>query len=167
MNKNLKIALFGILILIGIVIMFYLIMAFFTPLNHKIIDDNKFLHFLCEQQFTCSINDKASIMCKSIDKNLRLFPKTPPLFTSYNRKKIKSNCFFTDRKMKKVLEKIVGAGQVFDDPDLLEGYSRDHSFFKPRRPTWVVKPRTAEEIQGIVRLADRNRVPITSLSDPA
>ncbi len=52
---------------------------------------------------------------------------------------------------KDALIKIVGAENVIDDPVTLDGYSRDHSFTAPRKPLLVVKPKNADEVQGIVR----------------
>jgi hypothetical protein len=62
------------------------------------------------------------------------------------------------------LEKIVGAGNVLDDPAVLEGYSRDLSFAPPRKPACVVKPRDAGEVQGIIGLANETRTPLVPMS---
>jgi len=42
---------------------------------------------------------------------------------------------------KEELVAIVGAENVFDDPDNLEMYSKDMSFVKPRKPNYVVEPK--------------------------
>jgi FAD/FMN-containing dehydrogenase len=51
------------------------------------------------------------------------------------------------------LIKIVGAENVINDPITLDVYSRDHSFTAPRKPLIVVKPKNADEVQGIVTWA--------------
>ena len=66
--------------------------------------------------------------------------------------------------IKKALEEIVGIDCVSDDPKTLESYSMDRSFFKPRRPSYVVKPRNTDEIQDIVKWANKTLTPITPVS---
>ena len=62
------------------------------------------------------------------------------------------------------LVKIVGAENVVDDPGTLDVYSRDHSFTLPRKPLMVVKPKNADEVQGIVRWANQTRTPLVPVS---
>ena len=62
------------------------------------------------------------------------------------------------------LMKIVGAENVIDDPATLDAYSRDHSFIPPRKPLMVVKPRNADEVQGIVKWANHTRTPLVPVS---
>jgi len=62
------------------------------------------------------------------------------------------------------LRRIVGEKYViFGDPEKLEPYSHDE--VPDRRyahmPEAVVRPRTAEEIAAILKLANRNRIPVT------
>lgn len=64
----------------------------------------------------------------------------------------------------KELEKIVGRDFICDDPATLKSYSQDRSFFKPRSPSFVVKPKKTEEIQAIVQLANKSRTPIIPVS---
>ncbi len=62
------------------------------------------------------------------------------------------------------LERIVGAPYViYNDPEKLEPYSRDETPGKEWRhaPEAVVRPRTAEEIAAILKLANRERIPVT------
>ena len=56
---------------------------------------------------------------------------------------------------------IVGADRVSDNPAELFIYSRDSGAQPPGRADWVVLPKTAEEISAILRLANRERVPVT------
>ncbi|MBW1856563.1 MAG: FAD-binding oxidoreductase [Deltaproteobacteria bacterium] len=69
--------------------------------------------------------------------------------------------------VKKALEEIVGVDHICDDPETLEGYSKDRSFFKSRRPSYVVRPKNTEEIQAVVKLANETLMPITPVSSGA
>ena len=62
------------------------------------------------------------------------------------------------------LIKIVGAENVITDPINLDVYSRDHSFTAPRKPLLVVKPKNAEEVQGIVKWANETKTPLVPVS---
>lgn len=62
------------------------------------------------------------------------------------------------------LATIVGSGSVLTETAILEKYSRDQSFTPPRKPNYVVKPKTLEELQGIVRLANEQLMPIIPYS---
>jgi len=61
------------------------------------------------------------------------------------------------------LRAIVGERFVETDPEKLEPYSHDetHGVAFRAMPEVVVKPRTAEEIAAVVRLANRRRIPVT------
>jgi len=61
------------------------------------------------------------------------------------------------------LARIVGPGQVITDPDCLPAYDHDE-FSLPdirRRPDLVVRPRTAEEVAAVLKLADGQGIPVT------
>ena len=58
------------------------------------------------------------------------------------------------------LRDIVGSQYVANDDAILEIYSRDMTVEKPARPDVLVMPKTVEEIQQIVRLANTHRVPV-------
>jgi len=62
------------------------------------------------------------------------------------------------------LIKIVGTDNVLDDPETLEAYSRDNSFVAPRKPRFVVKPETEDEIQKIVKWANQTLTPLVPVS---
>ncbi|MCX5904835.1 MAG: FAD-binding oxidoreductase [Proteobacteria bacterium] len=66
--------------------------------------------------------------------------------------------------LKKQIEQIVGSANVLDDPVLQERYVADQSFVRGSTPDIVVRPHRVEEIQGIVRLANRVKIPITPFS---
>lgn len=59
---------------------------------------------------------------------------------------------------------IVGAEHLRDDQETLEKYSKDQSFVSPRMPDWVVFPKNREEVQEIVKLANRHLLPIVPYS---
>ena len=59
---------------------------------------------------------------------------------------------------------IVGPEYITDEPETLERYSRDSSFVTPRRPGYVAFPKDVEEVQGIVKYANENRISVTPRS---
>jgi len=62
------------------------------------------------------------------------------------------------------LEKIVGKGNVLDDEESLKGYSRDQSFVPARRPDMVVFAEKVEQIQDVVKLANKTLTPVIPYS---
>ncbi|NVM30846.1 MAG: FAD-binding oxidoreductase [Candidatus Helarchaeota archaeon] len=64
----------------------------------------------------------------------------------------------------KELADIVGSEYVLDDPETIEKYSHDKSFVPPRNPSAVIKPKTTEEVQKIVKLCLKYKIPITPCS---
>jgi FAD/FMN-containing dehydrogenase len=62
------------------------------------------------------------------------------------------------------LREIVGAKNVLDDEETLREYSRDISFVPPMRPRCVVKPKDAEEIQKLVKWANKKLSPLVPVS---
>jgi FAD/FMN-containing dehydrogenase len=66
--------------------------------------------------------------------------------------------------IKEELTGILGAEGVLGDAESLRTYSRDYSLSTPSMPSYVVKPKNAAEIQGIVKLANKNRLPVVPLS---
>ena len=62
------------------------------------------------------------------------------------------------------LADIVGEGNVLDDPAVLEEYSKDMSFAPARQPVFVVKPKQAEEVQELVKWANRTLMPLIPVS---
>jgi len=62
------------------------------------------------------------------------------------------------------LEKVVGSGNVLDDPATLDGYSGDLSFAPPRKPACVVKPGSAGEVRKVVKLANELNFPLIPVS---
>ena len=66
--------------------------------------------------------------------------------------------------IKDQLQAIVGAANVLDSPEILEGYSKDHSLAKPGRFTCVVRPKDAHQVQRIIRLANEAKFAVVPRS---
>jgi FAD/FMN-containing dehydrogenase len=66
--------------------------------------------------------------------------------------------------IKNGLEALVGKKNVFDDEATLDAYSKDMSLNEPRRPSFVVKPKDAEEVQKVVKLAHKHLLPVIPVS---
>lgn len=61
------------------------------------------------------------------------------------------------------LDDLAGAVQVDTDPELLDGYRRDHAapgLLAAGMPAALVRPRTTAEVQAVVRAAARHGVPV-------
>ncbi|MBN1289274.1 MAG: FAD-binding oxidoreductase [Actinobacteria bacterium] len=61
-------------------------------------------------------------------------------------------------------EAIVGPGSVVDDAEVRKSYSEDHSYSPPKVPALVVRPKTPEHIRSVIRLANKERVPLVPVS---
>jgi glycolate oxidase len=59
------------------------------------------------------------------------------------------------------LQKIVGKDYVSNQTEERYFYGRDPGLMPPHEPDYVVMPKTTEEVQEIVKLANREKVPIT------
>lgn len=66
--------------------------------------------------------------------------------------------------LRKGLEQIVGANQVFDSAAVLEKYSTDGGIYPPGAPTIVVKPKNTEQVSRIVAFANSNSLPVIPVS---
>ncbi len=62
------------------------------------------------------------------------------------------------------LAAIVGRKNVIDDAGTLERYSKDGSFAAPIKPRLVVKVKSADEVQSIVKLAKETGTPLVPVS---
>jgi len=62
------------------------------------------------------------------------------------------------------LQEIVGADNVITAPQDLEQYARDGSFVKPMKPLCAARPADTEEVQAIVRLANRQSIALFPFS---
>ena len=63
----------------------------------------------------------------------------------------------------KSLAEIVGEDHVSSQPEELYIYSHDLGTTEPHRPDYIVAPRTTEEVQKIVKLANREKIPVVPL----
>jgi FAD/FMN-containing dehydrogenase len=66
--------------------------------------------------------------------------------------------------IKSELSAIAGTEYVSDDHLVIAEYSSDHSFLSAKKPTCVVKPKDTEEIQEIIRLANKHKIPVIPIS---
>jgi FAD/FMN-containing dehydrogenase len=62
------------------------------------------------------------------------------------------------------LAKLIGKENVLDSKDVLEAYSKDMSFARPMRSHCVVKPKSMEEVQKVVKWANSNNTPVVPVS---
>ena len=61
------------------------------------------------------------------------------------------------------LATIVGQNHVSDSPEELFIYSRDQGLQKPHPPDYIVMPKSTEEVQQIILLANEVRIPIVPM----
>lgn len=66
--------------------------------------------------------------------------------------------------MKKELADIVGSESVFDEDLSLENFSIDEKSIQIKKPNCVVFVKNTEEVQNVVRYANKNSIPITPRS---
>jgi FAD/FMN-containing dehydrogenase len=66
--------------------------------------------------------------------------------------------------LKEKLIKLVGKDSFFDDTAVLESYSKDFSLVRSGMPNYVVKPKDAEEIKQILKLANKTLTPVIPVS---
>jgi len=62
------------------------------------------------------------------------------------------------------LAKVVKPKNIVGDSAALEGYSKDCSFVAKGSPLLLVYPESKKEVQGIVRLANENKMPLVPVS---
>ncbi len=65
---------------------------------------------------------------------------------------------------KEKLLEIVGVKNFFDDPEVLKKYSKDFSLVPSGMANYVVKPKDAQEVQKIIKLANEHLVPVVPVS---
>jgi FAD/FMN-containing dehydrogenase len=63
----------------------------------------------------------------------------------------------------KLLE-IVGTGNFSDDPNVLKKYAADFSLGLPGAPSYMVKPKDAQEVQKIIKFANEHSIPVVPVS---
>jgi FAD/FMN-containing dehydrogenase len=62
------------------------------------------------------------------------------------------------------LQETVGPEHFSDDPEVLGTYSKDFSLLPPGVPNYVVKPKTTEEVQKVIKLANEQLLPVVPVS---
>jgi FAD/FMN-containing dehydrogenase len=62
------------------------------------------------------------------------------------------------------LTEIIGKQKVISKPEVLDRYSRDHSFTPPMPPRLLVQPRDADEVQKVVMWANETKTPLVPVS---
>lgn len=65
---------------------------------------------------------------------------------------------------KEDLVEIIGSEGVSDAPEILAEYSKDKSFVPPIEPRCVVKPKTTEDVQRIIKWANDTLTPLIPVS---
>ncbi len=68
---------------------------------------------------------------------------------------------------KQQLAEIVGSENVSNNAEALSAYSRDLSFVNQIRPSWVVRPAKADEVQKIIQLANETKTALVPVSSGA
>jgi FAD/FMN-containing dehydrogenase len=68
---------------------------------------------------------------------------------------------------KNALAEIVGAGNVIDDPVILDSYAADSSYAPKRKPWFVVRPHSASQVQALVAWANQTETPLIPVSSGA
>jgi FAD/FMN-containing dehydrogenase len=66
--------------------------------------------------------------------------------------------------VKTKLREIVGAENFSADPEVLSTYSRDFSLVPAGVPNYLVKPKTAQEVQKVIQLANKSKLPVVPTS---
>ena len=66
--------------------------------------------------------------------------------------------------LKEKLVQIVGAGNFSDDPNVLKKFATDLSLTPAGAPSYMVKPKDAEEIGKIIKLANEGAIPVVPVS---
>jgi FAD/FMN-containing dehydrogenase len=66
--------------------------------------------------------------------------------------------------LKEELLSIVGSGSFSDDSGVLKSYSEDFSRVPPGMPNYVVKPKQAQQVQQVIKLANEHLIPVVPVS---
>jgi glycolate oxidase len=86
-----------------------------------------------------------------------LSPTCYPNSMTFNADQIRKQ----SRKMALGLARRIGESKVIDDPDILETVAGDESVCEPRMPDLLVRARTVEDIEAVLRAAEEFAVPVT------
>lgn len=66
--------------------------------------------------------------------------------------------------IKEKLSEIVGTGNFSDDPNVLKKYATDFSLVPPGAPSYVIKPKDAQEVQKTIKFASEHSLPVVPVS---
>jgi FAD/FMN-containing dehydrogenase len=66
--------------------------------------------------------------------------------------------------IKERLLEIVGSGNFSDDPNVLNKYGTDSSLTPAGAPSYVAKPKDAQEVAKVIRLANETAIPVVPVS---
>jgi FAD/FMN-containing dehydrogenase len=66
--------------------------------------------------------------------------------------------------LKSELATLVNPSNVLDNPGTLEDYSKDQSFTRGVKPRLIVKPKNVDEVQKIVKWANKTNTPLVPVS---
>ena len=66
--------------------------------------------------------------------------------------------------IKEKLLEIVGSGNFSDDPKVLSRYASDSSLTPAGAPSYVVKPKDAQEVSKVIQLANGDLIPVVPVS---
>jgi glycolate oxidase len=59
---------------------------------------------------------------------------------------------------------LIGPDCIINDPNVLALYSKDMGFSKPMKPRAILKPKTGDEVQAIVKWANASATPLVPVS---
>ena len=62
------------------------------------------------------------------------------------------------------LPKTIDRKNIIDDPEILNQFSEDISVTPSSMPVLAVRPETSKEVQGIIKLAHKHKVPLVPVS---
>ncbi len=71
------------------------------------------------------------------------------------------------KSIKEILTEMLGKENVSDDSALLESFAGDQSFVRPIKPQLVVRVKSAEKVQALVRWANEAKTPLVPVSSGA
>lgn len=67
-------------------------------------------------------------------------------------------------QIKEKLKQAVGTELVSDSPGTLKAYSKDYSLLPPGMPNYAVLPKSAEEVQKVIKIANEHLIPVIPCS---
>ena len=93
-----------------------------------------------------------------------LIPADPNPAMPGNGQHEQDNVIEAASNFRELVGRVVKEKNIVSDPAVLEGYSRDCSFVAASMPLLLIRPETREEVQQVVRIANRSRMPLVPVS---